>query len=109
MTPAEAQEIDRLEFEADCAAARQRAYALVQLTPPPAPKPQPGAAIEVKKPRLGRSKLHTVGALSLTMAEWAARTGMTLTGLHARMRKGWTLEQAVTTPRSQKRPSETVH
>jgi hypothetical protein len=47
--------------------------------------------------RRGR-RLLTVGAETLTMAEWAERAGIRLRTVWERCRLGWTDEEAVTTP-----------
>ncbi|UJW85760.1 hypothetical protein [Devosia sp. SL43] len=103
MTPEEAREIDRLEFEADCRAARQRAYALVAQRQVGRPKP-----VIVEPPvddddriviRRSSAKLYSMDGKSLPLLEWAVMCGCTETALRYRMKHGMSFEQAVTTPR----------
>lgn len=112
MTPAEAREINRLEFEAEAAAIRQRAYALVQQVPikTPAPKAKPAAQRKRNSNPNGRpAKRYTVGDITLPLSAWAVRVKMTPRALYQRLKKGWTIEQAVATPAGQRQPQSTVH
>jgi hypothetical protein len=102
MTPAEAREIDRLEFEAECIALRQRAYALMSPRPVKEPKP-------VRNPSAPRGTLYTVGNVTLSISEWAARLGMSPGAIQYRLKRGWPVETAMTTPKGQPRPDGTVH
>lgn len=108
MTPAEARDIDRREFEAECAAIRQRAYALVQRRPVNSTAAQQRrCAPRPKKPSQanGRpAKRYTVNGITLPLSEWALRGGMTTSALHQRMRKGWTIEEVVKVPPGHRRP-----
>lgn len=108
MTPAQAREIDRREFEAECAAIRQRALALVQRRPlNPTVSQKRGRAPRPKKPRLANGRpaqRYTVDGITLPLSEWAVRIGMTASALHQRMRKGWTIEEVVKVPPGQRRP-----
>lgn len=133
MTPAEAREIDRLEFEAERAAIRQRAYALVrqpnakaqpvapvtqarpsmpivEQRPKPVVKPASTARQHVKSSSpIGRPAYrYTAHGVTLPLTEWAVRLNMTVSGLHQRIHKGWTFEEIVSTPRGQRRPSKMV-
>ncbi|MCR4520960.1 hypothetical protein [Bosea sp. 47.2.35] len=111
MTPAEANEIDRLEFEAECAAIRQRAYALIRHTPTPSPKPtrhvvaakvsedKPIARRRQPKPRLQNTfavRYYTALGKRLSLNEWAAETGFSVHTIRNRLGYGWTIERAVT-------------
>lgn len=118
MTPAEAREIDRLEFEAECAAIRQRAYALVPnktpfVVPKPKAKPKPVRKPKPMRPRkpTGRpARRYTVDGVTLPLSQWAERLGTTAAALHTRLHKGWTIEEAVTVPKGhQRHPKVTVH
>lgn len=113
MTPAEAREIDRLEFEAERAAIRQRAYELAGIEPrkPAVRMPQPKPDTEPKRVRRhGRpARRFTVHGQTRTLNEWAAMLGLTNIALQARLRKGWTIEQAVTVPKGRQRAEDTVH
>lgn len=116
MTPAEAREIDRLEFAAEAAAIRQRAYALVQSSPPMPAAPKPIVHVEPKPRRQkpgnlnGRPvKRYTVGGITLTIPQWATRLNMTTNAIYGRVKKGWTIEQALATPLGARRPKDTVH
>lgn len=108
MTPAEASAIDRREFEAECAAIRQRAYELVQRRPVNSTAAQQRrCAPQPKKPSQanGRpAKRYTVDGITLPLSEWALRVGMTTSALHQRMRKGWTIEEVVKVPPGHRRP-----
>jgi hypothetical protein len=108
MTPEQARTIDRREFEAECAAIRQRAYALVQRRPlNPMAAQKRRRAPQPKKPRTanGRpAKLYTVDGITLPLSDWAVRIGMTASALHQRMRKGWTIEEVVKVPPGRHRP-----
>ena len=108
MTPTErARLIDRQEFEADCAAARRRAYEHLKtlasgkderacdqrvqdwlsrpLEPSPfRPQSAPRPASEPKKPRPRRrpSKTYTADGMTLTPRQWAERLGISVNNLH---------------------------
>ncbi|WP_108460223.1 hypothetical protein [Devosia naphthalenivorans] len=121
MTPEEACEIDRLEFEADCRAARERAFALIaerhgaerarvlrwinDERPPPTvrfnPKPTPARsepALPIAKPkreRLLSGKPQYARGMSMTLREWADFLGISLNTLSQRMHKTRSLEAAI--------------
>lgn len=114
MTPEEAREIDRLEFEADCRAARERAYAHLaqsratysstverlrkikcsdrRRTPT---SPDPDRVIVVRD----IAKRYTLDGKTLKLSEWAVMSGHSTHLLRMRMKAGMTFEQAVTTPK----------
>lgn len=93
MTPAEASEIDRLEFEAECAAIRQRAYELVR-------KP----ALAEPEAQHPKAKLHTHDGHTATVKQWAAKLGLAPATIKRRMSKGLTFEQAITVQRHTCKP-----
>lgn len=99
MTPAEAREIDRLEFEAERAAIRQRAYELLRKAPLPA-KPLTAAPQEqspASRVPLGpTAQLHTHNGLTMTLAEWAKHLGLHYHTLANRLRKNWPIERVLT-------------
>lgn len=100
MTPAEAREIDRLEFEAECAAIRQRAYALIghrhRIAVSPAPQKSEQAS-PFNRGRVGpKSILYTHAGLTLSLAQWAERLGIQYQTLAHRIRKGWPLDRVLT-------------
>lgn len=113
MTTAEAEEIDRLEFEAECAAIRERAYAIVKSH---RDKKQQTETISAElnealdaKPYITRyeprkktpghaPKLYTAHGKTLTIRQWSAETGISVGTLRFRLAHGWTMEDAVTRP-----------
>lgn len=44
------------------------------------------------------NRLLSVGDLTLTMSAWADRSGLNIGTIHARLKKGWPVDAAVTTP-----------
>ena len=57
------------------------------------------AEADASKPTTGRSiRRYTHDGLSLTIAEWADRTGIPHGALGKRLKDGWTIAAAVTTP-----------
>jgi hypothetical protein len=48
------------------------------------------------------NKLITAFGVTMTQAEWSERSGMPAITIHARIKKGWTTERAVTLPRHTK-------
>ena len=44
------------------------------------------------------AKTYTYDGKTLTVSEWSALTGLTVGALGARLRKGWSVERALTTP-----------
>ena len=98
MTPEEAREIDRLEFEADCRAARERAYAILASRQAAKAKP-PRLPTDRVIVRRSNAKLYSMDGKSRTLEEWAAMCGQTAATLRYRMSVGMTFEQAVTTRR----------
>lgn len=122
MTPEEAREIDRLEFEADCGAARDRAFALIaerhgaerarvlrwikdsrpaaagRFKPhwTPAPKqPDPPAPPKPRRERLPLGKPQRAFGMSMTLRQWADYLGISLNTLYQRMHKTRSLEAAI--------------
>ena len=113
MTAAEAQEIDRLEFEAERAAIRQRALAIIEnhkarakaraealaaLSPeniPHEPKINPFNRAPVGP----KGKLYTHAGLTLPLKEWSERLDVPLPRLFYRLRNGWPLHE-VLSPRN---------
>jgi lambda repressor-like predicted transcriptional regulator len=113
MTTAEAKEIDRLEFEAECAAIRERAYAIVQshkdkkhhtesisaeLNEALDEKPYITRHEPRKKTPGHVPKLYTAHGKTLTIAQWSEETGISVGTLRFRLAHGWTMEDAVTRP-----------
>jgi len=105
MTPAErARLIDQCEFEAECHAARQRAFQHVEQrrladrerirhwigTPPP---PTP---IRPHLTRRDRCKLYHHNGQSKTLTEWASIAGVSNYTFADRLRSGMSFEQAIT-------------
>lgn len=101
MTPEEAAEIDRLEFEQESARLRQMAFDMVSKKPlppvepelaepklklkrGPKPKPRPPKPPRDERPRGERLTAH---GLSLTRAEWADHLGITIGGLFVRLKR----------------------
>jgi hypothetical protein len=113
VTPAEAREIDRLEFEAECAAIRQRAYALLTQRWEIAPKflVEPHTMAQhrdappstTRRPNRFAAKYYCALGLRLTLNEWAAETGIGAGTIRARIESGWTVERAVTEPKQVQR------
>lgn len=111
MTPEAAREIDRLEFEADCRAARERAFALIaerhgeerarvlRWIKNERPKerfiPKPSKIKADRKPSGFAAKLHTIGGLAYTRREWADHLGISLAALTGRVHRTGSLEAAV--------------
>lgn len=116
MTPEEAREIDRLEFEAECRAVRERVFARIAerhgaerarvlrwvknerparstrvvLRPAAAPKPKVS-----RRPRQQTAQPRRVGSLSMTLHGWADHLGITYNSLNQRIHKLGSLEAAV--------------
>jgi len=103
MTPEEAREIDRLEFEADCRAARERAYALVAqrrcARPVSLLKTTPPKSDDKVTIRRSNARLYSMDGKSLPLVEWSAMCGHSVPVLRWRMHHGMSFEQAVTTPK----------
>ncbi|MBJ7578143.1 hypothetical protein JHC09_09610 [Devosia sp. MC532] len=102
MTPEEAREIDRLEFEADCRAARERAYAHIAMrrNQPPVqsmvPTPRSTDAVVLRR---SSARLYSLDGKRRTLEEWSVLCGHSVAVLRYRMKNGMTFEQAVTTPK----------
>lgn len=99
MTPAErARQIDREEFEAECAASRERALAHANKCREEEREKVRAAigAVEVTPPkRLNAAKLYTFGGATLTVAQWAERLGVKTPTLYVRRRKHGSMEVAI--------------
>jgi hypothetical protein len=121
MTAAEASEIDRLEFEAERAALRQRAAEIIgahqarirALAEVLAGLDNSSAATaaEPKRPntfnrsqRGVRGKGYTHAGLTLTISEWADRLGIPANRLAYRITKGWPLSEALTSTNRRGKP-----
>jgi hypothetical protein len=114
MTPAErAQQIDREEFAAECAAIRQRAYALLSGEPVRTAtieswikRREPKGSIKARRSgvdsaarsRATKAKHYTALGQTRTLKEWAIATGMSRNTIRNRLDIGWTIEDAVTRP-----------
>ena len=97
MTPAEAREIDRQEFEAECAAIRRRAYALLHNSPSPAPASPQQDQVEIKKePVDPKPKLFSHAGRTMTLNEWAKHLGVRYQTLAHRLRQKWPIELVLT-------------
>ena len=118
MTPEEAREIDRLEFEADCRAARERVHAAIAqrrstertrtlswlgrvspaetFVPALSVRPKP-TTVKVKPvdPKPRGPKLHSVGDLTMTRKEWAAHLGISINVLDQRLHRTGSMAEAV--------------
>lgn len=100
MTPAEAREIDRLEFEAECSAIRQRAYALLRNRPSlppfsPAQTQQDQTEIE-KEPTGSKPQLYSHAGRTMTLDDWAKHLGIPYQTLAHRLRQRWPIERVLT-------------
>jgi len=116
MTPEQAREIDRLEFEADCRQARERAAeAIAQRRRDyehwrsglPGTKPAIGRTFDwsINRKQPPRTlehdgKVHTV-------SEWAGITGLPAPTIASRIHMGWPAARILTTPvaRHRRRPT----
>lgn len=111
MTPEEAREIDRLEFEASCRAARDRAFAVIAerhgaeraevlrwvereaprmpfipaMTKKPAKPLPPVATPKAKRAPFGQRYFYE--GRSMTQSEWAEHLGITLNSFHQRVHR----------------------
>lgn len=112
MTPAErARLIDKQEFEAECKAIRERAYALFNIKPKRDPRvtasikrgfspekakfnrPAKVAPKAHKDPR--NPTKHTINGLRMTAKEWACHLGINYNALCARIHRTGSIEAAV--------------
>jgi hypothetical protein len=120
MSPAErARQIDKEEFAAECAAIRQRAYAVFDIKPPPEkkvrewiarvepkrtinprvtikPMPARTTIMRVARPPASNAKFYTAFGKTLRLKEWAAETGISHYSIRTRLNLGWTVEDALT-------------
>lgn len=116
MTPAErARQIDRQEFAAECAAIRQRAYAMlgsnltrdanldrwIKRKEPkgsikrPHRKKMDKATVSSCRARAAGAKLYVAFGHTRTLREWAEATGISRYTIRNRLEIGWTVEDAV--------------
>jgi hypothetical protein len=122
VTPEEAREIDRLEFDAECRAVRERVFARIaerhgaerarvlrwmenelprgslqpRWTLKPAALTPPTPPPTVKKPRKPRSGPQRIAfGVSRTLREWADHLGISVNTLHQRIHKTGSLEDAI--------------
>jgi hypothetical protein len=115
MTPAErARQIDKEEFAAECAAVRQRAYALFKVKPQcekrvrewirriepkrsiAKPTQQRNAVEKSTRTHAANAVLHEAFGHKRTLNEWAAETGIATNTIRSRLKYGWTIENALT-------------
>lgn len=115
MTPSErARQIEREEFEAECAAIRQRAYALLAANKPNdqnaarwIKRQEPKSSKKMVKSRkvgvekaarahANRAKQYSAFGHTRTLTEWANETGMSRHTIRNRLNIGWSLEDALT-------------
>lgn len=110
MTPTErARQIDKEEFAAECAAIRQRAYARLGLKPQQdkrvgqwlrrnvsATRFNHSAPAKLRKPAV----VHEAFGKGQSMDQWADEYGIAKGTVRTRLKFGWTLEEALSTPPS---------
>lgn len=117
MSPTErARQIDREEFDAECAAIRQRAYMMLGVQPPrdahidrwikrkepkggikPAYRTKVDKAISSsRRVRAANAKLYSAFGKTHSLKEWATETGLSSNTIRNRLNLGWTIEQALT-------------
>lgn len=114
MTPAErARLIDKQEYEAECKAIRERAFAMLATkttdkrvrewinrdNPKPTRKIDKHALIgnaKAARSKSANAKLYTAFNHTRTLKEWAEETGILVNTIRARLAGGWTIEKAVT-------------
>lgn len=91
MTPEQAREIDQREFEAECKAIRQRAYALMGKAKPSIPTtPLQAATPSFNAGPVGpKSKLYHHDGKLMSLPSWARHLGVTYGTLLRRVREGW--------------------
>lgn len=61
-----------------------------------------------RKPGGTPARTYTHDGKSLTIAEWSRATGLTKSTIGARLRKGWSVERTLTTPRDRRGPKPGV-
>lgn len=115
MSPSEhARQIDREEFAAECAAIRQRAYALLGARKPHDQnfarwinRQEPKRSLKMVQSRkigvekaarahANRAKHYTAFGHTRTLTEWATETRMSRNTIRNRLDIGWSLEDALT-------------
>ncbi|MGN7960887.1 hypothetical protein [Brucella sp. 22210] len=122
MTPQErARLIDKQEFEAECKAIRERAYALYQRGKKRSSRVQasinrgatqgvswrqPLTATQKRPEKSWRrgpiGKQYTYQGRTMNAKQWADLIGMSVGAFKSRLSKGYTLEQAIETPQRQR-------
>jgi hypothetical protein len=109
MPPTErARQIDKEEFAAECAAIRQRAYARLGLKPQQDKRVERWLRRNVSATRFNRSVppaslrkpavMHEAFGKAQSMDQWADEYGIAKGTVRTRLKLGWTLEQALSTP-----------
>ncbi len=119
MTPAEARQIEREEFAAECAAIRERALAYAkdhrerEVKRLSAWIRSEGTTVRARgmkaeSQRTGNQKSGRAVALNAklfsafgqkrTLGEWAEESGISLSTIHSRLHRGWTMERALSKP-----------
>lgn len=94
MTPEQAREIDRREFEAECKAIRQRAYALIGKAKPSIPTTpiRPATPSFNAGPVGPTAKLYFHDGKLMSLRDWAHHLGMPYQRLADRVRRNWPIE-----------------
>lgn len=64
----------------------------------------PSATKEGDRDMVAKDKTITFQGRTATIAQWAEELGITAQALHFRLTKGWPLERALTSPRSDRQP-----
>ncbi|GKX34647.1 MAG: hypothetical protein MnENMB40S_22650 [Rhizobiaceae bacterium MnEN-MB40S] len=90
MTPAQAREIDRQEFEAACKAIRERAFNRLDLA---IQQRQPEHSATTRKKAKARTLTHE--GKTLPLAEWSQLTGISVPTLNYRLRQGFPVEEVL--------------
>ncbi len=103
-----ARQIDREEFEAECAAIRKRALAKLSSKPVRDPRveswikrtEQDDATSAWGRAAKDRAKKYPAFGEERTLREWSLEKGVNTSTIRRRLEKGWTLEDALTLPSS---------
>jgi hypothetical protein len=113
MTPTErARQIDKEEFAAECAAARQRAFAYVSERRKQERQKvrsllglPPSTDTEQQSPQTGKhgAFLYTVNGETHSLTEWAEILGVSRASLHARLNRGYSPVEALS-PNFKRKP-----
>ena len=105
MTPEQAREIDRQEFEADCRAVRERMHAAIadrrknyrRWLKSLADKPMIFPKLTMpREPVRRKAQLLTLNGETLPLPEWAKRVNVSEQAIRYRLAHSWTVEQALT-------------